>query len=44
MKVNVMPSEVDKQDLDTLLWIILSQEAEKNQEIEDEDGAIMGLM
>jgi hypothetical protein len=39
-----MPSEVDKQDLDTLLWIILSDNAEKNKELEDEDGAIMGLL
>ena len=44
MKINIMPSEVDKQDLDTLLWIILSQEAEKDKDLQDEDGAIMGLM
>jgi hypothetical protein len=40
--MNIMPSEVDKQDLDTLLWIILSENKEK--EALDEDGAIMGLM
>ena len=39
-----MPSEVDKQDLDTLLWIILSENTEKDNELQDEDGVIMGLM
>jgi hypothetical protein len=42
--MQIMPSEVDKQDLDTLLWIILSDNTEKNKELEDEDGAIMGLL
>lgn len=42
--MNIMPSEVDKQDLDTLLWIILTENEGKDQELQDEDGAIMGLM
>jgi hypothetical protein len=40
--MNIMPSEVDKQDLDTLLWIILSENQDKG--LQDEDGAIMGLL
>lgn len=40
--MNIMPSEVDKQDLDTLLWIILSENEDKD--LQDDDGAIMGLM
>ncbi len=39
-----MPSEVDKQDLDILLWIILSDNVSNDNDLQDDDGAIMGLM
>jgi hypothetical protein len=37
-----MPSEVDKQELDLLLWIILSDN--NNQEAKQTSSAIMGLL
>jgi hypothetical protein len=43
MKAKIMPSEVDKQDLDTLLWIILNMD-NQDQELQHEDAAIFGLM
>lgn len=42
MKQGILPSEVDKQDLDILLWIALSQD--KKEEIDASEGAIMGLL
>ena len=42
MKQGILPSEVDKQDLDLLLWIALSQD--KESEINATDGPIMGLL
>lgn len=39
--MKIMPSEVDKQDLDILLWILLSEETQ--QEEYNEDAPIMGL-
>jgi hypothetical protein len=41
MKQGIMPSIIDQQDLDTLLWIILS---DNKQEDQSADGAIMGLL
>ncbi len=37
-----MPSEVDKQELDTLYWIILSQNEEETKQ--NTDTPIMGLL
>lgn len=37
-----MPSEVDKQDLETLLWIMLSQNEEETNQ--NTDAPIMGLL
>lgn len=42
MKQGILPSEVDKQDLDILLWIALSPD--KGQEADVSEGAIMGLL
>lgn len=41
MKQGILPSEVDKQDLDILLWVVLSKD--KEQEANIKDGPIMGL-
>ena len=46
MKQGILPSEVDKQDLDILLWIALSPD-EKTTTSESTltaDGPIMGLL
>lgn len=42
MKAQIMPDVVDRQDLDTLLWIILSQNEEETKE--NTDAPIMGLL
>lgn len=42
LKINIMPSEVDKQELDTLYWIILSQNEEETKQ--NTDTPIMGLL
>jgi len=43
MKQGILPSEVDKQDLDILLWIALSQDKGEH-EADASQGAIMGLL
>jgi len=39
--MKILPSELDKQDVDKILWIFLTNDEEKNNI--DEDGAYMGL-
>lgn len=41
LKINILPSEVDKQEFDILIWIFLSNEKEKN--IKQMSTSIMGL-
>lgn len=40
--MNILPSEVDKQDLNTLLWILLDNEQSK-EENEALNAPIMGI-
>ncbi len=39
--MQIMPSEVDKQDLDTLMWIMLSENESDDSQYEDSE--YMGL-
>ena len=44
LKQGILPSEVDKQDLDVLLWVCLSDSIEKEkEETVSTDRAINGL-
>ncbi|EPR12362.1 hypothetical protein L323_08660 [Ruminiclostridium papyrosolvens C7] len=45
MKMKLLPSEVDKQDFDILLWLALSPDEETTKdEIEAANAPIMGML